>query len=134
MKKFIRTFVYEALALFIASEIASGLVFSEGLQSFLITSLALSGATLLIKPIINILLLPFNMVTFGLFKWISHGIVLYLVDLVLDEFAVSGFSFPGADLIVFQVPGVSYSEGVLPYIFFAFIMAIVTTIARWIRK
>jgi len=134
MKKILRIIVFELIVLYIVSQVASGMVFKNGIQSFLIAGAALAGATFVIKPIINLILLPVNMITFNLFRWVSHAIVLFLVDLVLDEFEVAGFGFAGVVIGSFKIDPITIQKGILPYIVFAFIIAIVIGFLQWIRK
>ena len=132
MRRFVRIFIIEAFALFAASQIAQGLVFKEGATTFVWASITLTVATLLVKPIINLLLLPLNILTFGLFKWVGHAITLYLITLVIDDFDVVGFSFPGFANSTFSLPPLGLGSGPLALIGFSFVLSFITGIIYWL--
>lgn len=127
-------FVVECVALYLATQIATGLVFEKGPQSLILTAAALTVASLLVRPIINILLLPINLLTFGIFRWVSHAIVFFLVDLVLSEFSIQGFNFPGFHSQYLDLPATAFNPGVASYLAFSFLIAIITSFIYWLVK
>ncbi len=132
MRRFIRIFIIEAFALFAASQIAQGLVFKEGATTFVWASITLTVATFLVKPIINLLLLPLNIVTFGLFKWVGHAITLYLITLVIDDFDVVGFSFLGFTYSTISLPSLNLGSGPLAFIGFSLVLSFITGFIYWL--
>ena len=72
MKRILRHFVIDSVSVFLVSSIASGMVFDRGIETLLMTGLGLTIASLIAKPVINILLLPVNLITFGLF-WLGFS-------------------------------------------------------------
>ncbi|OGM55792.1 hypothetical protein A3F62_04170 [Candidatus Woesebacteria bacterium RIFCSPHIGHO2_12_FULL_44_11] len=134
MKRLIKTFVIETAVLYLVSLTVAGLSFSEGFKSLLLTGVALTIATYLAKPVITILLLPLNLITFGVFKWASHTIVLFLVDLVLDEFAITGFAFAGYASEWFNLPAINLPQGIASYIAYSLVLSVITGIFYWLAK
>jgi putative membrane protein len=132
MKRIVRCFVIDTGALYIIWKITSGLVFEDGFQSLILTGAALMLVSFLIKPVINLLLLPLNLITFGLFRWVGHAITLYLVDLVLTDFSVHAFYFAGFQLGNFVFPSLSFESGFLSYIGFSFFLALITSVIYWL--
>ena len=57
----------------------------------LLTALALGLVNALIRPILIILTLPLNILTFGLFTFIINGILFLFVATVIKGFEVTGF-------------------------------------------
>jgi uncharacterized membrane protein YvlD (DUF360 family) len=110
-----------------------GMNFDRGFETLFITGGALAVATMLAKPIINILLLPINLVTFGFFKWVSSAIALYLVTLVVPGFKIIQFSFTGVATRFFDIPSISF-EGTLAYIAFSFLLSLITSVLFWIFR
>ncbi len=133
MKRLLRHFVIDTFCLWIASQIAKGLVFEEGVKTFIIAGLGLTLVSLLAKPIINLLLLPINLVTFGLFRWVASAVVLYLVTLIIKEFKIVYFSFPGLTNIWIEIPPI-YLEGLLSFIAFSFLLSVVSSFIYWLIK
>lgn len=134
MKKILRIYFREIIGLYFAMEVASGLVFQNPIEDFLITALALAVATYLVKPIINILILPLTLATLGLFKFVSHAITLYIVDTAIEGFAVQNFDFPGLHNQYFDLPPVMLNQGPLSYLAFALIISVLTSVLRWVAK
>jgi putative membrane protein len=134
VKRILRSFIVEAGVLYLVSQITRGLVFQKGAESLIIAAVALSLATFLVKPIINILLLPINLITFGIFRWLSQAVTLFLVDLVLTDFSVNGFAFAGFSNKLFYLPAINVSSVVLAYVLFSFVISLFSSIIHWILK
>jgi len=133
MRKIIRHYVLDTFALYLASQLTSGMIFENGYQTLLLAGVALTITTMLAKPIINILLLPINLITFGLFKWVSSAIALYLVTLVVPGFKIIQFLFAGLTTKYFDFPVISL-EGILAYIGFSFLLSLITSLLFWIFR
>lgn len=131
MKKLFRHFVIETTVLLLVSRIAEGLVFEEGIKTLLYAGLGLTAASMLAKPVINILLLPINLVTFNLFRWISSAIALYLVTLLVPGFQIIGFSFPGLTSSLINLPQIAIG-GFLAYVMFSLLISLVTSFIYWV--
>lgn len=134
MRRILRIFLVETAGLFIASQIASGLVFQNQIEGLVITGIALTLATKLVKPIIGVLILPLTMATLGLFKFIGHAITLYLVDMVVDEFSVGGFHFAGMTGQYLDLPAYSIDEGLMAYLAFSVLISFIAGVINWIIK
>lgn len=133
MKKIIRFYVIDTFSLFFVNQIAGGLEFDQGYITLFLAGGALTLTSLLAKPVINILLLPLNLVTFGVFRWVSSAIALYIVTLLVDGFKVVSFNFPGLSTQWIDLPALNIN-GILAYIGFAFVLSLVSSILHWIFK
>lgn len=134
MKRILRIIVIELAALYMATQFASGLIFARGFEGLLITSIALGLAMHLLKPIINLLLLPINLATMGLFRIVAHAITIFIVDVALTQFEVSGFNFPGMTSEYFDLPSIVFEKGPLAYLAFAIVISSITGLINWLRK
>jgi putative membrane protein len=131
VKKLLRTFVIESFSLNLVSGIASGLVFQHGLETLIYAGIALTLTTFIIKPIINLLLLPINLITFGLFRWVSSAITLYLATLIVTDFKIEKFFFAGAPTPFLNLPVLEFT-GVGAIIAFSFLLSFITGFIYWI--
>lgn len=129
----IKYFLINSVSLYLVSLIVSGMVFQEDTTTLLLTGAALVIASLVIKPIINILLLPINLLTFGLFRWVGYALTFYVVTLIVPGFRITGFLFKGLSSYWFTIPTVSLS-GILALIAFSFIVSITSSILDWLLK
>lgn len=134
MKKLARIFFIELLAVYLTTQLASGLTFSDQLQGVLITSAALAAANYLVKPIISILILPLTLATLGLFRFITHGITLYVVDTALTDFSVSTFHFAGLHSPYLDLPQITFYGPVMNYLAFSLIISFIVSFIHWLRK
>ena len=132
MKRIIRIFIVESLVLYFVSQITTGLTFEGGTTSLLITAIGLTAASLFIKPIINLLLLPLNLLTFGFFRFLTNAITLFLVDLVLSQFAVGAFFFKGYQGTLIVIPSLGVPAGPLSYLAFSFLISLVSSVIYWL--
>ena len=133
MRGLIKHFIINTAALYVVSMVVQGIVFASGTQTLLLTGAVLMLANMIVKPIINILLLPINLITFGIFKWISYSVTLYIVTLVVPGFKLLDFVFTGFNNYWLSIPALSLT-GVLAFIAFSFLISAISSIGNWIFK
>lgn len=131
MKKILQHYIIATLSLYIISSFISGIIFDKGMESLLLAGVGLAVSLMIIKPIINILLIPINLVTFGLFRWVSSAIALYLVILIVPGFKIINFSFPGYPTKWFSLPSFNLN-GILAIIAFSFLISLFTSFLTWL--
>jgi len=84
-----------------------------------------------IKPIIKIIMLPLNLVTFGLFSWVSGVFTLYLTSYLISEFNIFAFDFPGISFQGFIVP--AYSFGIISsVVLISLILNLLVFVLSWV--
>lgn len=133
MKTILRHYVIDTFSLFVISKIAEGLQFGQGLSTILIAGVAITGVSLIAKPVINILLLPINLISFGLFRWVASSIVIYLATLIVPLFKVTGFYFVGISTKWLDIPTFNL-HGIWAYIGFSFLLSLITSFIYWLIK
>lgn len=133
MKTILKHFIINSFSLYTVSLLVSGIVFTEGTYSLLLAGIVLTLTSMVIRPIINLLLLPINLITFGLFRWVGFAITLYLVTLVVPGFKLTSFLFKGFNSYWFSIPAISL-PGILAFIAFSFLISIIASIGYWIFK
>jgi len=133
MKLILKHFTIDTVSLYLASNIVSGIVFNRGIETLLLAGIGLSLASLVVKPVINIFMLPLNLITFGFFRWVSSAVAIYLVALVVPGFEILKFDFSGFQSIWFNIPAMSF-EGVIAYIAFSFLISIISGSIYWLAN
>jgi len=133
MRTLFKHFLIDTISLYMISQAVRGIVFEKGIETLLLTGLVLMLITLLVRPVINILLLPINLVTFGLFKWVGYAITLYLVTLIVPGFKLANFYFSGYVSYWFSFPSITL-VGIFAFVAFSFLIAFVSSIIYWILK
>lgn len=107
--------------------------FANGFKSIVIAGAVLTIANLVVRPIINVLLLPINLITFNLFKWVTYALTLYLVTLVADGFKIVSFTFAGLSSRWIDIPSINLT-GFLAYVAFSFVIAMISSFIAWVMK
>ena len=93
MRWLLRSLITTGLSLYLVSLILPGFTLSGGLTRLAVTAVILTLATKLIKPLINLVMLPINLMTLGLFRWVTHAFTLYLVAWLSPDLTITGFTF-----------------------------------------
>ena len=86
-------------------------------QAYLVSAIVFLLFNLVVSPVVKLLLLPINLLTLGLFRWISQVIVLYLFDVIYTGITITGYSFAGISNSLFAIPSGQLSD------FFAYILS-----------
>jgi len=127
MKTLIRSLIFNLIALHLAVSYIPGVSFHGGLKAIGIAALVLAVFNLLLRPIINLLLLPINLLTLGLFRWVVNVIILYLLVIVSPNLKIYGFGFSGFSFQNFSLPAFFVSpfwNTVLTSFFISFILGV----------
>lgn len=133
MKTILKHFIIYTATIYLLSLAFGGMEFENGITTIIVTGAVLTLIGMLIRPLINLLLLPINLITFGLFKWASFAITLYLVTLLVSGFKITGFLFSGFSTYWFVVPEIALS-GLFAFLAFSFIISFVSSTIYSILK
>lgn len=95
MRQFIVKILSTAASFYVAQYFLSGVHLQSDLATYFLASLVFVIFNFFLSPIIKLLLLPINLLTLGLFRWISNVLVLYLFDIFYDRLDIAAFTFPG---------------------------------------
>lgn len=82
-----------AAAVFLTVELVPGISVSGGWVTIALVALTWSVITMVIRPVLQILTLPFTIITFGLFAFVLNALLFWAMELVVPGFDVAGF-FP----------------------------------------
>lgn len=97
------------------------------------TAVALALFNLFVRPLVNLLLLPINILTLGAFRWVVNVISLYLLTLIIPGFAISGFAFSGFAFQGLVIP--AFSVGLIwAFILISFLLSFITGFFFWLVK
>lgn len=133
MKSLVRSILINAVGLWLVSSLVNGFEFTKGNETLVLTALVLGLVNLFVRPILNILLLPINLLTLGTFRWLVNVGTLFLVTMIVPDFKIVGFSFPGYSAGEFIIPALSYT-GVTAFILDSFLLSIILGFLFWLAK
>jgi len=131
LKKLIKLCILNIFAIYIVSYFIPALSFSNNPKILLMAGGILALSNFFIKPIIKIIMLPLNLVTFGLFSWVSGVFTLYLTSYLISEFNIFAFDFPGISFQGFIVP--AYSFGIISsVVLISLILNLLVFVLSWV--
>jgi putative membrane protein len=110
MKYLLRVFLFHSFSLWFVSQILPALQISGGWPVLLLAGFVLSLLMLLVAPLLKILFIPINLLTFGLLSWFINVIVLYLLTFFVSGVKVTAWTFPGASFAGFVLPEIAFSS------------------------
>jgi len=130
MRVFIRNIIFNSFALWLTSQILPGLDISDGWQKLLAAGLILCILMFLVKPILKILLLPLNFLTFGILTWFINVFLIYLLSILVPDVTVKSWVFNGISTY-----GLSIAPLKITY-FFALVLSalMITTIVKVLEQ
>lgn len=133
MKTLIRTILINIGALWVASSVMPSFVISGGIPGFLLGALAFMAAGIFLTPLIKILLLPLNLLTMGIFAWLSNVLVLYFLTTVVPNFKLLPYHFEGLNYQGFIVPEISLTVFQVAIVV-SFLIGFIIHLCRWLVK
>lgn len=133
MKHIIRVFLFNVFALWLASQILPILIIPPGYQTILLAGLTLSILMLIVKPILKILFIPINILTFGLLNWVINVIVIYLLTVFVPEIQIHPWVFRGAMWAGFVIPAIHFTY-VTALIVSSLLITIITDVLHYVSE
>ncbi|MBI2590985.1 MAG: phage holin family protein [Candidatus Blackburnbacteria bacterium] len=133
MKRFLRSFFIHILVVWFVANNFGGISYQNNIQYLALGALALTLADSLLKPLINLLLLPFNLVTLGLFRWVSGVITLYVATTLVRGFSIVAFTYPGFQSNMFIIPAMTFSA-FAAFIVVSFVISVISSFLFWVSK
>jgi putative membrane protein len=84
---FIKPIVITFIAILVLAQVMPSISYLDG-QTLIIASIILTLLQEVVKPVLNLLLLPFNIITFGLFSWVINVLILWLLTVIVPGFHI----------------------------------------------
>ena len=131
MKNILKSFLINAVALYVLTVIVPAFRIGGGLNSFLTAGATLTVLNILVKPILNLLLLPINLLTLGFFRWASSVLIIWLLTKLTPGLSISNYNFQGFSYQGFIIPPAHFNV-LWTLIIGSFMMSIITTFLDWI--
>lgn len=101
------TWLFNTVALFVATWALSGLSYGSDWWALLIAGLVFTLVNFFLKPVLAVLSIPFIIVTFGVFYLLINVLMLYLTHWIVPQFTIATFWWALlASLIISAVNGV----------------------------
>ena len=109
MRKFIIKILATAASFYVAGYALAGVQLENTWSAYLVASLVFVIFSVVLAPIIKLLLLPINLLTLGLFRWLTNVLILYIFDLLYDGIRIASFTFEGYRSAFISLPSTQLS-------------------------
>lgn len=133
MKSIARRIVFYSVALFLTSQVITGLTISGGFTTYLVGGITLSILFLIVKPILSIVTLPLNIITLGLFSFLINAIILYLLTIFVPNISIASFTFSGINFSGFIIPKF-YVNNFFAFIIISIMLSLILGTLKWLVK
>lgn len=131
MKTLTRSLVINSVVLYLLTQIIPTVRINGGLRFFLLAGVILTGLNLLVKPVLNLLLLPINLLTMGFFRWVSGVVILWLLTGFVPQLSITAYKFQGLSYQGFSAPAADL--GIFwTLVVGAFLISLSTTLLEWL--
>lgn len=134
MKSIFRNVLFYSFSLFVLTQFLTGVNISGGLPTYIFGGIVLSIMFLIVKPILNIIALPLNIITLGTFSFFINVIILYLLTMFVPNIKIVPFIFQGYSFAGFIIPKVSLNQFFAVFVVGIFLSIIVTFLSWLIEK
>jgi putative membrane protein len=91
LRRFVVTWFFNIIALWVAAEIIDGIGYSGNEWVVVVAALVFSIVNIFVKPIVILFTLPLVILTLGLALFFVNLLMLYLTSWIVDDFKVESF-------------------------------------------
>jgi len=133
MKTLLKHTVINSISLVVLAQILPGVVINGGVKTYIVAGFVLSLLLLFIKPILNIFSIPLNMITLGLFSFVTNSIILYILTVLVTDIKINRFTYEGFTYAGFVVP-VMHFNTLFAFIVTAAVLSLIIAFFDWVIK
>lgn len=128
----LRSVAINIACVWIVIQILAGMItYVGGFKTLLLAAICISIINLFIRPIVNLLLLPINLVTLGLFRWVANLVTLYLVTKFVPNLRVNPSDFAGLNVGFLIIPPLHFSA-FSAFIVSTLVLTVIFHIVYWL--
>ncbi len=133
VKTILQSALINGFSLFILTQALSGVKITGGLATYVLGGFLLSILYTVLKPVLNLISLPINIVTLGLFSFLTNAILFYILTVLLPNIIVTEYTFPGAAFLGFVIPEIFFNT-LMAYVTAAFLQSFIVNLLTWLIK
>lgn len=109
MKRIFRIFIFSCFALFLTSYWNKGFQLPTTALDFVKAGIALTVLFVLVRPLMKIVFLPLNILTFGLFSFFLYVFFLHILSSWYGFFSIHSWRFYGFHMNIIIIPKIYIS-------------------------
>jgi putative membrane protein len=131
VKTILRYFLINLVSLWVTTELIKGLSYNGGAVSLIIGAITFAAINIIIVPLLKILLLPLNLLTLGIFAWITNVLALYALTSLVPQFSLSPFIIESQNLNGLITPNIELST-LWVAILASLLIGLITHFLQWL--
>ena len=131
MKTLLRYFLINLASLWVTTEVISGLTYSGGFRSLFVGASVFMMINIVLVPLLKILLLPLNLLTLGLFAWLTNVLALYALTTIFSAFQLVPYTFVGLEIFGIVIPPIDLTT-FWAAVLASLIIGIITHFLQWL--
>lgn len=109
MKRVLRYYLINLVSLWLTTEAITGLAYTGGIKTLLVGAAIFAAINIVLVPLLRVLLLPLNLMTLGMFAWVTNVLALYALTSIVPGFNLVPYNFPGFSSSGFIIPATTLS-------------------------
>lgn len=133
MKSLIKSLAIATVSLYLTTLLIPGIKISGGVKSYLVAGGILVLLNLFLKPLIQLLFLPINLLTLGLLGWLVSVVILWVARMITPDLTIDSFYFAGWQYQGFIVPAMKLSVFWTTTLA-AFLLNLISSLMNWVIK
>lgn len=131
MTSLLKLVVGNGAGLYILTKIFSAFRIDETLKVYVIAAVTLSLLQTLVRPLLELILLPVNLLTLGMFRWVSSVAVLWLMVKIVPGISVLPYHFAGFSSRGIVVPAMDLTA-FWSVVVSAFLLSSISSVIDWL--
>lgn len=131
MKAILRNILLYGFALYLTQLIFDGLILHGGLRTLFIGGILLAIGFKVIKPVLSIISLPFNLISLGLFNVLITAFIMFIITLIYPPIEIRPFIFEGITFWGIEIHRVEVTL-LLSYILISVTIYLITKAINWL--
>src|SRR6266446_3948954 len=109
MKTITRNIAIYTFALYLLPKIIPGVHINGGFWTLVVGGFALAFMFLILRPILNIISFPVNILTLGLFSILTNVFILYLLTVFVTGISIEPFTYGKSNMLGFIAPKIAFN-------------------------
>lgn len=134
MKGLLKKTLINSLAIWLTSIATAGFIIQGGITTVLLSGFVLLLIQRLVKPILQVLTLPLNLITAGLFSFVINIVTLYILTLLVTSIRVVPFTFPGLAVGDFIIPKMHFGSGLAAFAAVSIVLTVIQNFIEWVER
>jgi uncharacterized membrane protein YvlD (DUF360 family) len=110
MKKIFRMIIFSGVAIFLTALWNKGFVIKSDPIIYLKAALIIAAVFYLVAPVSKMVLLPLNILTFGLISVIFYSVIFYLLLNRFNLINIKDWVFPGTKILGIELTKIKFSS------------------------